>query len=160
MADIVSPTVRSRMMSGIRGKDTKPEILLRKALHAEGFRYRLHDRKLPGRPDIVLPRWKAVILVHGCFWHGHHCHLFRLPGTRTEFWRDKISGNRDRDDRNRQALLDQGWRVLEVWECAMRGSGRLPWETLLAETVSWIRSDRKLYSLQEEAIRLESSSGF
>ena len=148
------------MMSRIRGKDTKPEILLRKALHAEGFRYRLHDRKLPGRPDIVLPRWKAVILVHGCFWHGHHCHLFRLPGTRTEFWRAKISGNRDRDDRNRQALLDQGWRFLEVWECAMRGPARLTWETLLAETVSWIRSDRKLYSLQEEATRRESHSGF
>lgn len=147
-------------MSGIPGKDTKPEILLRKALHAEGFRYRLHDRKLPGRPDIVLPRWKAVILVHGCFWHGHHCHLFRLPGTRTEFWRAKISGNRDRDDRNRQALLAQGWRILEVWECAMRGHGRLSWEVLLAETVSWIRSDRKLYSLQEEATRRERHSGF
>ena len=90
LTDIVDPATRSRMMSGIRGRDTKPELRVRKALHARGFRYRVHQTRLPGKPDIVLPCFRAVVLVHGCFWHGHDCPLFRLPGTRTDFWRDKI----------------------------------------------------------------------
>lgn len=121
MADVVSPETRSWMMSGIRGKDTKPEVLVRKALHARGFRYRLHVSDLPGRPDIVLPRYKAALFVHGCFWHGHDCRFFKLPGTRTEFWRLKIGRNRANDERNIALLSDAGWRTGIVWECALRG---------------------------------------
>lgn len=122
--DIVDRATRSRMMSGIRGKDTKPEWLVRRALHARGFRYRLHERRLAGRPDLVLPRHRAAVFVNGCFWHGHEgCSYFRLPGTRTDFWEDKISRNRSNDVRNRATLLDTGWRVAAVWECALRGAG-------------------------------------
>lgn len=123
MTDVVDPATRSRMMSGIRGKDTKPEMLIRKALHARGFRFRLHARELPGKPDIVLPKYKAVIFVHGCFWHGHDCRYFKVPKTRTEFWLQKIDGNRIRDQQQLPRLAEQGWRVLVVWECATRTHG-------------------------------------
>lgn len=141
LPDIVSPEQRSRMMSGIRGKDTKPEMVLRRGLHALGFRFRLHDRKLPGTPDLVFPKYHAVILVHGCFWHGHDCHLFRLPGSRTEFWRTKIERNRAVDARTQLVLRDAGWRVGTVWECAMRGKGRLSMEEILDTCASWLKSD-------------------
>lgn len=120
MADIVTPEVRSRMMSGIRGKNTNPEILLRKALFARGFRYRLHVRKLPGTPDIVLPRYNAVVFVHGCFWHGHNCQLFRWPNTRKKFWREKISATRFRDLQHERDLKRLGWRCYKIWECSIR----------------------------------------
>lgn len=107
-------------MSGIRGKNTKPELMIRKALHARGFRYRLHC-DLPGKPDICLPKHRAVIFVHGCFWHGHGCHLFKWPKTREEFWRAKIERNREVDARAMDALLQAGWRVATVWECALKG---------------------------------------
>ena len=120
MTDIVSPEKRSDMMSGIRGKDTKPEIIVRRLLHRLGYRFRLHRKDLPGRPDIVLPKWRTVIFVNGCYWHGHEeCHLFRAPKTRTEFWTNKIEGNQARDLRNHAALQDAGWRVLVIWECAV-----------------------------------------
>ena len=109
------------MMAGIRGRNTRPELVIRKALHARGFRYRLHVAGLPGKPDIVLPRFRAVIFVHGCFWHGHDCPLFRLPATRSEFWEAKISRNRERDREVLGALKTTGWRCLTVWECAIRG---------------------------------------
>ncbi|WP_314752730.1 very short patch repair endonuclease [Gluconacetobacter entanii] len=140
LPDIVSPEQRSRMMAGIRGKDTKPEMVLRKGLHALGFRFRLHDRKLPGTPDLVFPRYGAIIFVHGCFWHGHDCHLFRLPGTRTEFWHSKIERNRTVDARTVVALRDSGWRVGTVWECAIRGKGRIPLEDVLDTCASWLKS--------------------
>lgn len=108
-------------MAGIRAKDTKPEIVIRKALHAQGFRFRLHDRRLPGRPDLVFPRYRAAIFVHGCFWHGHACELFRLPQTRPEFWGPKIERNRTNDSKHLSALLASGWRVATVWECSLRG---------------------------------------
>ncbi|SHF06030.1 T/G mismatch-specific endonuclease [Thermomonas hydrothermalis] len=113
-------------MSGIRGQNTKPEILVRSLLHREGFRFRLHVRELPGKPDIVLPKYRAAIFVHGCFWHGHDCPLYRLPGTRPDFWRNKIDRNRASDRRARDALLAAGWRVAVVWECALRGAGTDP----------------------------------
>lgn len=108
-------------MSGIRSKDTKPEILVRRALHSLGFRYRLHDRKLAGHPDIVLPRYRAVVFIHGCFWHGHDCRLFKEPQTRPEFWLAKIRRNRANDVKHTAALAGEGWRVATVWECALRG---------------------------------------
>lgn len=120
MADVVPPDVRSRMMSGIRGKNTKPEWIVRRALHARGFRYRLHVRDLPGRPDVVLPKHRAAVFAHGCFWHGHDCPLFRWPKTRPEFWQAKISRNRANDIEHQAMLRADGWRVAIVWECALR----------------------------------------
>lgn len=121
MADIVRPEVRSRMMSGIRGKNTKPEVLLRSLLFRAGFRFRLHRKDLAGKPDIVLPKWNAAIFVHGCFWHRHEdCHLASTPSTRPDFWKKKFEGNVERDNRNRQQLLEFGWRVGIVWECGLR----------------------------------------
>lgn len=110
-------------MSGIRGRNTKPEKLIRSALHRLGFRFRLHSSRIPGRPDLVLPKYRAAVFVHGCFWHGHDCPLFRLPGTRRDFWEAKISRNRERDVEVKQAVLATGWRHLTVWECALRGGG-------------------------------------
>src|SRR5690606_36680571 len=124
MTDVVDSATRSRMMSGIRGRNTKPEILIRSLLHRHGFRFRLHARDLPGKPDIVLPRYHAVIFVHGCFWHGHDCPLFKWPGTRPHFWRDKIGQNRANDHKAREALLASEWRVAIVWECAIRGASK------------------------------------
>ena len=120
MADIVDSKTRSRMMSGIRGKNTKPEILVRKALHAKGYRFRLHDKKLPGKPDIVLPKYKTVIFVHGCFWHKHNCKHFKWPKTRPEFWRDKIVGNTERDKKHIEELQKLGWNIKVIWECEIK----------------------------------------
>lgn len=111
-------------MAAVRGTNTKPEMLLRRGLHAQGFRFRLHDRKLPGRPDMVLPKHHAVIFVNGCFWHGHDCSLFRWPASREEFWRTKISGNVARDAVSLAALRAAGWRIAVVWECALKGRAR------------------------------------
>jgi DNA mismatch endonuclease (patch repair protein) len=108
------------MMSGIRSKDTKPELSVRKALYQAGLRFRLHRTDLPGSPDIVLPKHKTVIFVHGCFWHGHGCHYCKTPKTRTEFWLDKLAGNAKRDRKNEDALRNSGWRVFVVWECDIR----------------------------------------
>jgi DNA mismatch endonuclease (patch repair protein) len=126
------------MMAGIRGKDTRPEMILRRGLHARGFRFRLHDRRLPGSPDLVFPGRRAVIFVHGCFWHGHDCHLFRLPATRQEFWRAKIEGNAARDAATEDALVGAGWRVLTIWECALKGRERLPVEAMLDRVSAWL----------------------
>lgn len=120
MVDVVSPEVRSRMMSGIRGKDTKPEMIVRKGLHSMGFRYRLHDKKLPGKPDLVLPKYNAVVFVHGCFWHHHDCRFFKWPKTRPEFWREKIERNVERDLSVVKRLRTIGFRTFIVWECALR----------------------------------------
>ncbi|MEO9527236.1 very short patch repair endonuclease [Roseibium sp.] len=141
MADIVKPDVRSRMMSGIRGKNTKPELVVRKMLHAAGFRYRLHVTALPGKPDIVLPKYRAVVLVHGCFWHGHDCHLFRLPSTRTGFWREKIAGNVARDREAVRKLLESGWRVATVWECALKGRCKLQPDVIERALVNWLQDE-------------------
>ena len=121
MAKMISPETRSRMMSGIRGRNTQPEMTVRSFLHRSGFRFRLHRRGLPGKPDIVLPRWDAVVFVHGCFWHGHGgCRYFKLPKTREAFWAGKIESNVRRDAATIQRLLEAGWRVAIVWECALR----------------------------------------
>ncbi len=140
MVDVVDRATRSRMMSGIRGRNTKPEILIRSLLHRRGFRFRLDARDLPGRPDIVLPRYGAVVFVHGCFWHGHDCHLFKWPQTRPDFWRDKIGRNRCNDERSKAALLASGWRVAIVWECALRGANR-DIEDVIQRLSDWLHSD-------------------
>jgi len=121
MADRHNPEQRRFNMQQIKAKDTKPEILLRKLLFKEGFRYRINDRKLPGKPDIVLKKYNTVIFVNGCFWHGHQdCRYFVMPKTRTEFWNDKINGNRERDLRNIFQLKEAGWNVITVWECELK----------------------------------------
>ena len=119
--DVVSKDVRSKMMANIRGTNTVPEMKIRKLLHKNGFRYRLHPRELPGRPDIVLPRYHLCILIHGCFWHRHPgCRYATTPSSREDFWRSKFEQNVNRDTRNRHELLQQGWRVFELWECGIR----------------------------------------
>lgn len=115
--DIVSPKVRSRMMAGIKGKNTVPELIVRSLAHSLGLRFRLHGKNLPGRPDLVFAKHRAVILVHGCFWHRHNCGLAAIPKTRPEFWAAKFEANTSRDARNKIELERLGWRVVEVWEC-------------------------------------------
>lgn len=137
MIDVVDSVTRSRMMSGIRGKNTKPELALRKALHARGFRYRLHSRRLPGRPDLILHRHRAVIFVHGCFWHRHKgCRYATFPATRTEFWQAKFDANTRRDHEVCDALAGEGWRVATVWECALRRTDQVV--TTVDLLVAWL----------------------
>ncbi|MFM9428756.1 DNA mismatch endonuclease (patch repair protein) [Variovorax sp. GrIS 2.14] len=138
--DVVDAATRSRMMAGIKGRDTKIELVLRKALHAQGLRYRLHNRKLPGRPDLSFPGVRAVVFVNGCFWHGHDCPLFRLPRTNAEFWKTKIDANRARDSRSLQALTELGWRSAVVWECAMRGRPPTDLAELAVNVGNWVRT--------------------
>lgn len=139
MADIVDSATRSRMMSGIRGKNTKMELLICKRLFALGFRYRLHSSKLPGKPDIVLPRYRAVIFLNGCFWHAHDCHLFRFPETKQDFWRKKLAKNKEKDAEVRLNIRELGWRVLTIWECAVRGKqNMLKIDKLVADIANWL----------------------
>ncbi|MCC5997310.1 MAG: DNA mismatch endonuclease Vsr [Oceanicaulis sp.] len=138
MADIVPKAKRSEMMAGIRGKNTRPEILIRRALHARGYRFRLHRKDLPGKPDIVLPKYRAVIFINGCFWHGHDCHLFKWPKTREDFWREKIGGNKVRDQAKRAALEQAGWRILVIWECALKGRNRRDPDDVLERIGAWL----------------------
>jgi DNA mismatch endonuclease, patch repair protein len=147
MVDVLTPQQRSLCMSRIRGKDTKPEILVRKGLFALGFRFRLHSKNLPGSPDLVLPKHRAVIFVHGCLWHGHRCHLFRWPQTNRVFWRDKINRNRRNDIRSQKALRAAGWRVLTIWECGMRGRKKADPTLLLNKISRWLGSNRPVAQL-------------
>jgi DNA mismatch endonuclease (patch repair protein) len=121
MADVHDASTRSYNMSQIKGKNTKPELLVRKLLTANGYRYRLHVKKLPGSPDLVLNKIKVVIFVHGCFWHGHHkCRYFKIPSTKREWWTDKINLTKENDKRNTNELARMRWRVIEIWECELR----------------------------------------
>lgn len=117
MSDIFSFQKRSDIMSKIGGKNTKPEILVRKFLFSKGFRYRINVKTLPGKPDIVLPKYKTVIFINGCFWHGHNCKKGKLPSSNIDFWREKISNNKSRDDKNSDLLIKLGWKVIIIWQC-------------------------------------------
>jgi DNA mismatch endonuclease, patch repair protein len=138
---------RSRLMSRIGSKDTGIEFLVRKALFARGFRYRLHGKAMPGRPDLVFRKYRAVVFVNGCFWHGHDCSLFRLPKTRTEFWRSKIGATRARDARNRRILIGNDWRVLTIWECALRGRTAEEIRESIEEISTWLKSHRPVATI-------------
>ncbi len=140
MIDIVDLKTRSLMMSGIKSKNTNPELTLRHALHSRGLRYRLHSNRVPGHPDLIFPKFRAVIFVHGCFWHHHTgCPYARTPATNTRFWRDKFRKNVARDILVQRALLQQGWRLGIIWECALRSKSKLP---LVIDTAEqWIYSD-------------------
>lgn len=152
MTDVMTPKQRSRCMAAIKGKDTKPELIVRKYLFSRGLRFRIQVRKLPGNPDIVLPKYKTVVFVNGCFWHGHEgCKYFRLPKSNVEFWREKIERNIERDRDTIQALLDLGWKVIRVWECELRNKAYR--EEILNKIYHSITSaDRSGYSLEETDI--------
>lgn len=121
MADVHNKQTRSYNMSQIKSGNTKPELLVRKFLHANGFRYKLHDKTLPGKPDIVLPRYKTIIFIHGCFWHGHaNCKYFKIPQTRTAWWLQKINTNKANDANAIKALKKAGWKIITVWECRLK----------------------------------------
>ncbi len=135
-------------MAAIRGSHTKPEQLIRKALHAAGLRYRLHANDLPGKPDLVFPRWRAIVFVNGCFWHQHDCHLFKWPATRQDFWREKIGRNVVNDEKAVSALLAAGWRVAIVWECALKGRSRLAFSEAMQRLGGWIQSDEAMLTIR------------
>jgi len=131
------------MMQAIRGKDTQPELAIRSGLHALGYRFRVHRRSLPGTPDLVFPGRRAVIFVNGCFWHRHDCHLFKWPKTRREFWRKKITTNARNDAKHLGALHEDGWRVLVIWECALKGKTRLPEGEPVVRAARWLEGKHR-----------------
>lgn len=156
LVDVVDAATRSRMMSGIQGKNTSPELLIRKALHERGFRFRIHAKHLPGKPDLLLPKYKAAVFIHGCFWHGHGCRYFKIPQTRSEFWVDKIGKNQFRDALQENALRALGWRVLIVWECAVRSMKREKSTQLVDLIAMWLINGSEYFQIDENAME----SGF
>ena len=148
--DPLTPAQRSYNMRRIRGRDTKPELLLRRALHALGLRYRVHDVRLPGKPDVVLARWNAVIFVHGCFWHGHDCSLGVSPRSNAVFWRNKIASNQARDEVQATALCAAGWRVATVWQCALTGRRRLGAQRVATLLRDWLLSETVTIEVREQ----------
>jgi len=152
--DTVDKATRSRMMSNIRGKDTRPELLLRRELHRLGFRFRNHATSLPGKPDFILPKYRAAVFVHGCFWHRHvGCRLASTPATRPDFWNAKFEANIDRDARARDALLRSAWRVATIWECGLRKAKDV---SAAAEIVArWLPSELDTLEIGSEDLRLE-----
>lgn len=141
MTDIVDSITRSRMMSAIRGQNTAIELAVRKALFSKGYRYRINDSRLPGKPDMTLKQYHAVIFIHGCFWHLHNCHLFRFPNTNQDFWKQKLENNKARDTRTYETLRQAGWRILVVWECALKGKRKKDFDQLLDEIETWLHGN-------------------
>lgn len=148
VADTVDQATRSRMMAGIRSINTKPELTIRRALHRRGFRYRLHSRKVIGRPDLVFPSHKALIFVHGCFWHGHDCAFYRPPQTRKDFWLAKIETNQKRDAKVTHTLHSEGWRQLIIWECAIRGKKAPEVKSVIDKAEKWILSKHRFAEIR------------
>ena len=139
MTDVLSKEQRKRCMSHVRGKDTKPEVMVRKFLFAQGFRYRLYRKDLPGKPDIVLPKYRTVIFINGCFWHGHSgCKYATIPEANHDFWLAKISGNVERDKSNYAKLFELGWKVIEIWQCELKPKFR---EQTLNNLLTELRND-------------------
>jgi len=139
--DVLTKEQRRKNMRNIRGRGTKPERFLARTLHAHGFRYRLNVASLPGSPDLVFPKYRVVIFVHGCCWHGHDCHLFKVPATRQDFWLNKINKTKARDAYAIEALMDHGWRVMVVWECAIKGRSKRPVGQILKSCEAFLRGD-------------------
>lgn len=138
MSDIVDQAVRSKMMARVKSKNTKPELAIRSALHRLGYRFRIHKKELPGCPDLVFPKYHAVVFVNGCFWHGHSCSLFKWPKSRPDFWRKKITQNRKRDRSNSNKLLATGWRVCTVWECSVKKGSQADFTLVIDNLVQWL----------------------
>lgn len=147
--DVHSKEIRRKNMQAIQGKNTSPELAVRRMLFSQGFRYRLHVSKLPGTPDILLPKYRTVVLIQGCFWHSHGCHLCKIPKTRTEFWQDKIEKNRQRDIKNYTALENLGWRVIVIWECALKGKFRWEADNLCTYLKNIIQAPEQFPNSQE-----------
>lgn len=143
MVDSVTPEKRSEMMSGIRSGNTKPEIVIRKALHQLGYRYRNHPKGMFGRPDFKMSKYKVVFFIHGCFWHGHDCHLFRMPKSRLAFWENKIITNRKRDAEVTKAYGESFWRLATIWECAIRGKDAIGIDKTINLISEWLESESK-----------------
>jgi DNA mismatch endonuclease (patch repair protein) len=135
-------------MAAIRGKNTKPELIIRSGLHALGFRYRLHDKNLLGKPDMVFPKYRAVIQINGCFWHGHNCWLFQWPATRIDFWKTKIKSNKIRDKENQKLLVLGGWRLLQIWECAFEDQTGMTKNDVVSKASTWLVSDKKTMEIR------------
>ena len=148
MPDVHDTLTRSRNMAAIKGRNTKPELKIRQALHKAGFRYRLHTKDLPGKPDMVFPRYNAVLFINGCFWHRHDCHLFKWPKTRQEFWEKKINGNVANDRKKLTSLKEDGWRVGIIWECALKGKTRIPEDVAIQKLAEWLKSNHKTIEIQ------------
>lgn len=156
MIDIVDQQTRSRMMSGIRGKNTKPELALRRALHARGLRFRLHSKNVFGQPDLVLPKYRTVVFVHGCFWHRHEgCRFASTPSTREEFWRKKFEANVARDSAVRAKLFAERWRLATVWECALRKPDQVKATTDFLS--AWLQSDELQLQIGDKDIRTRAN---
>lgn len=145
MVDVLNSKQRRLNMSRIRSKDTKPEILIRSLLHEGGFRFRIHRKDLPGNPDIVLPKHHTIVFVHGCFWHGHKCHMSKIPETRRDFWLNKISSNNERDRKAVKNLISIGWKVIIIWECSLRGTGKLPQQEIFKKVFQFIYKKNKMH---------------
>lgn len=148
--DTVDKATRSHIMSRVGQKNTGPEMRLRKALHHYGLRYRLHDKRLPGSPDIVFPRFKAVLFVHGCFWHSHGCEASTIPKTHKKYWIEKFESNVERDRKNKENLLEEGWRMMVVWECVLKGKN-LDLESVVRTVSDWLRSETRFSEFGERS---------
>lgn len=148
MPDVFTKEKRSEVMSRIRGQNTSLELKIRKALFRRGFRYKLHEKNLPGKPDLVFPSYSSIIFIHGCFWHGHNCHLFKWPSTRSDFWELKINRNRQVDARNYRRLKEDNWFILTIWECALKGKKRQPLEDVIDSVEHWL-----LYETKDKQIK-------
>ncbi len=150
MADVHEPEVRSYNMSQIKGKNTKPEILVRKFLHANGYRYRLHAKNLPGKPDIVLKTYNTVVFIHGCFWHGHKgCQYFVVPKTRTQWWLNKINRNKEKDKESTETLQKEGWNIITIWECELKKDKR---EKTLQKLIQKLLNSYSIAKLPEPSL--------
>jgi len=148
MADVFNRKKRSEVMASITSKDTAIEVKFRKALHRKGFRYGLHNKSLPGKPDLVFRKYRAVAFIHGCFWHGHSCELYKLPATNTSYWKQKALRNQQRDQEMIDLLLAKGWRVMVVWECSMRGKSRLEFDALISSFEDWLFGETKFFEIR------------
>lgn len=148
MSDKLNKAARSRVMSSIKNKNTKPELNIRKALFANGIRYGLHNRKLPGCPDLVFSKYKAIIFIHGCFWHNHQCKYGRLPETNHEFWAEKLRGNALRDKRNIKRLKNMGWRVKIIWSCSLKNRIKFDSAQCVEEIIRWLNEEKGISSKQ------------
>lgn len=148
--DTVDSAIRSRIMSRVKGKNTAIEVRIRKALFSKGLRYRLHTKDLPGHPDIVFPKYQAVLFVNGCFWHSHGCALATMPKSRVGYWKRKFDENRTRDKRVNEQLLGSGWRVCIVWQCAIKNAHESFWNTFPDRIIHWLRSDTSLFEISSD----------
>lgn len=151
MADVHEPETRSYNMSRIQAKDTKPEMMVRKAIHKLGYRYTLHKKSLPGKPDLYFRKYNAVIEVNGCFWHGHDCHFYTEPKSNKDYWVNKIQKNKERDKKNIDSLISNGLRVLVIWECALIGKEAIPLSAIIKKTTKWLQSKKEFLEIRGQA---------